>query len=53
VYSADRTDSPIALYLSPKWAYAIANFGSISTARRKKGIAAALPDEKFTFIPVL
>ena len=48
-----RSKTSLVLYPSPKWAYAIANFGSISTARRKKGIAAALPDEKFTFIPVL
>ena len=36
VLSADSTDSPIALYASPKFAYAIANLGSISTARWKK-----------------
>ena len=50
VLSADNTDSPIPLYESPKLAYAIANLGSISTARRKKGMAAALPEDKFTFI---
>ena len=45
VLSADSTDSPSALYASPSVACAIANSGSISTARRKKGIAAAWPEE--------
>ena len=51
--SADSTDSPTALYDSPNMAYAIANLGSISTARRKKGMAAAVPEDTTTFIPVL
>src|ERR1019366_1090292 len=53
VLSADNTDSPTAPYEKPKLAYAIANLGSSSTARRKKGRAATCPEDKVTFIPVL
>ena len=53
VLSADSTDSPTALYASPRLAYAMANLGSMSTARWKKGMAAAFPEDRFTFIPVL
>ncbi len=53
VLSADSTDSPSALYASPKMACAIANLGSISTARRKKGIAAAFPEDTTAFSPML
>src|SRR4029434_6546739 len=53
VLSADSTDSPTSLYLSPRCACAMAKFGSISTARRNKGMAAALPADRFNFMPVL
>src|ERR1700749_3027367 len=58
VLSADNTDSPIALYDSPRLAYASENSGSISTARLKKGMAAAFPrdtvsEDTATFMPVL
>ena len=50
---ADSTDSPTVLDDSPTLACAMANSGSISTARWKNGMAAAFPDERFTFTPVL
>ena len=50
--SAESTDSPLPLYASPRTAYAIANFGSMSMARRKKGVDATSPDT-ISFIPVL
>jgi len=53
VLSADKTDSPTELYESPKLAYAIAKFGSSSTARRKKGMAAEFPEDMTTLIPLL
>ena len=53
VLSADSTDSPSELYESPRMACAIANSGSISTARRKKGIAAAWPEDMTVLSPML
>ena len=40
-------------HLSARCAYARAKFGSMSTARRKKGMAAAPPEVRFSFWPVL
>ena len=51
--STANTGCPVSPYLSPKCAQAIANWGSISTARRKKGIAEAPKADRFTFCPVL
>ena len=53
VLSADSTDSPSALYASPSAACAMANSGSISTARRKKGMLAAWPEELLALRPML
>ena len=53
VLSADSTDSPIELYISPRLAYAIANLGSISMARLRNGTPAASPPERENFSPAL
>ena len=48
VLSDERADSPISPYTRPRNACAIANCGSISVARLKRGSAAGLPFEERT-----